>query len=138
MTKHNIFFSFSWQYEVSLWDRYQKGTISTLEEYISLEKTYQESLKGQGILFDAKRENVHLQREAEYRRRLMAVHDEVKRKLDYQIATQNASKQFAQKHMVNWIIDNVVKGISGTQEKEALVKCIADLKALAVKRANII
>jgi len=112
--------------------------MNTLQEFISLEKTYQESLKGQGILFSAKRENINLQREAEYRRRLMEVHNEVKRKLDYQIATQNAGKQFAQKHMVNWIIDNVVKGISAQQEKEALTKCISDLKALAAKRANVI
>jgi len=125
-------------YEVGLWNKYQNGTIETLTEYVRLEKEFQDSLKNQGILFDAKRENVHLQREAEYRRRLMAVHNEVKRKLDYQIATQNASKQFAQKHMVSWIIDNVVKGISGQQEKDALAKCIADLKAVAAKRANVI
>jgi len=125
-------------YEVGLWKKYQNGTIETLSEYVRMEKEFQDSLKNQGILFDAKRENVHLQREAEYRRRLMAVHNEVKRKLDYQIATQNAGKQFAQKHMVSWIIDNVVKGISAQQEKEALAKCIADLKAVAAKRANVI
>jgi F-type H+-transporting ATPase subunit b len=124
--------------EGNLWEKWQNGTIKTLDQFITLEKTFQESLKGQGILFEAKRENINLQREAEYRRRLMEVHNEVKRKLDYQIATQNASKQFAQKHMVSWIIDNVVKGISAQQEKEALVKCISDLKALAIKRPNVI
>ncbi|KAI1301246.1 ATP synthase subunit b, mitochondrial [Halotydeus destructor] len=120
------------------WNNWQNGTINVLQQYIDMEKKHQESLKGQKILFDAKRENIHLQREAEYRRRLMAVHNEVKRKLDYQVATQNTSKQFAQKHMVSWVIDNVTKGISAQQEKEALSKCIADLKALAAKKANVI
>jgi len=124
--------------EEKSWDAYQHGSIELLQRYIELEKKHQNSLTGQSILFDAKRENVHLQREGEYRRRLMAVHNEVKRKLDYQIATQLASKQFAQKHMVNWIIDSVTKGISAQQEKEALTKCIIDLKALSTKRANVI
>jgi len=124
--------------EERLWDNWQQGTIKTLETYIALEKNNQNSLKNQSVLFDAKRENVLLQREAEFRRRQMSVYDEVKRKLDYQIAFQNAGKQFAQRHMVNWVIDNVTKGISAQQEKEALSKCIADLKALSSKRANVI
>jgi F-type H+-transporting ATPase subunit b len=117
--------------EVNEWKGWQQGSIKTLEDYIGLEKKNQESLKEQKILFDAKRENIHLQREAEFRKRQMTVYQEIKRKLDYQIASQMARKQFAQRHMVSWIIENVQKGISPQQEKEALTKCIADLKALS-------
>jgi len=123
---------------VDSWNQYQQGNIKLLKDYIELEKKAQKSLEGQKILFDAKRENIHLQCEAEYRRRLKTVHDEVRRKLEYQIAAQNSAKQFSQKHMVNWIIDNVSKGISAQQEKDAMSKCIADLKTLSVKKAGVI
>lgn len=126
------------QATINSWKQYQQGNVKLLKDYIELEKQAQKSLDGQKILFDAKRENVHLQREAEYRRRLKNVYDEVKRKLEYQIALQNSAKQFSQKHMVNWIIDNVSKGVTPQQEKEALAKCIADLKALSQKKANAI
>jgi len=117
------------------WKDFQQGSISALDEFVALEKSYQSALKNQKILFDAKRENVHLQREAEYRRRQMTAFEEVKRKLDYQIASQMARKQFAQNHMVSWIINNVQKGISPQQEKDALNKCIVDLKNLSTSKA---
>lgn len=109
-----------------------------MTKFIEAEQEAQESLKGQGLLFEAKRENVHLQREAEYRRRLMTAYSEVKRKLDYQIASQVAQQQFNQKHMVSWIIDSVMKGITPEQEKQTLQKCISDLKTLSASRAGVI
>lgn len=65
----------------------------------------------------------------------MSVFHEVRRKLDYQIAAQEAGKQFAQRHMVSWILDNVSRGLGSVSEKETLNKCIADLKTLSVTRA---
>lgn len=126
------------QYENYLWNKWQKESIEDLETIIEHEKKTQDSLKNQTILFDAKRENVHLQREAEYRNRLMTVYQEVRRKLDYQIAAQEAGKQFAQRHMVSWILDSVNSGLGKVSEKETLTKCIADLKSLSVTRAGVI
>lgn len=126
------------QAEDYFWNRWQQQSIEDLEELVRVEKEKQESLKNQSILFEAKRENVHLQREAEYRRRLMTVYQEVKRKLDYQIAMQEAGKQFAQRHMVSWILDNVNRSLSSVSEKETLSKCISDLKTLSVARAGAI
>lgn len=126
------------QSEEYFWNRYQQQSIEDLEDLIRKEKQQQESLANQNILFDAKRENVHLQREAEYRRRLHTVFQEVKRKLDYQIAAQEAVKQFSQRHMVSWILDNVTKNLSSVSEKETLSKCVSDLKALSVARAGVI
>ena len=34
---------------------------------------------------------------------------------DYQVEKENAAKQFEQKHMVNWIIQNVMKSITPQQ-----------------------
>lgn len=107
--------------------------IQFLQKFIDTETQSQLAAQNQKILYDAKRENVKLQLEAEYRRRLMLAYEEVRKRLDFQIAKQVAQRQFEQQHMVNWIIDSVVKSISPQQEKEALQKCISDLKQLSSK-----
>merc|ERR1712113_897333 len=82
-------------------------------------------------LIEAKKENVALQLEAEYRNRLKDAFTQVKRRLDYQLQTANVIRSHEQRHMVDWIINNVTKSITAKQEEDALKKCIADLKALA-------
>nr|AGI41316.1 ATP synthase subunit B [Cerebratulus lacteus] len=94
-----------------------------------------EAQKGQQYLFDAKSENVGLQLEALYSQRLHEAHEEVKKRLDYQLEVQNTKSNFEQTHMVNWIVDSVVKGIDAKQEKDALNKCMADLNALSKTHA---
>merc|ERR1712113_534944 len=81
-------------------------------------------------LIAAKKENVALQLEAEYRARLKDAFTQVKRRLDY-LQTANVLRANEQKHMVDWIITNVKKSITAKQEEDALKKCVADLKALA-------
>ena len=50
-----------------------------------------------------------------YRARVAEVHSAVKRRLDYQVELVNTKKRLEQDHMVNWIVDNVVKGITPKQ-----------------------
>merc|ERR1711935_41945 len=90
---------------------------------------------GQKFLYQAKRENIDLQLESTYRQRLAEVHQQVKKRLDYQMEMEGAKRKYEQTHMVNWIINNAVKGITPQQEKDSITKCIADLKALSVKAA---
>lgn len=76
-------------------------------------------------------ENIGLQLEGEYRKRLVDVHAEVKKRLDYQLEIDNVTKRVEQGHMVNWIVDAVKKAITPQQEAAVMKKCFADLKALA-------
>jgi F-type H+-transporting ATPase subunit b len=86
-------------------------------------------------VFQAKRDNVGLQLELAYRSRLDQLHKAVKARLDYQVEKENARRQFQQQHMVNWIVDNVVKGITPQQEKDILQQCIKDLQSIAQRQA---
>jgi len=113
---------------------YYKPIQDAKRGYLALIKNAEEDIASQDaqkMLFESKRENVQLQLEATYRQRLAEVHNAVKKRLDYQLDVQQAKRRFEQDHMVNWIIDNVVKSISPKQEKESVSKCIADLKALS-------
>lgn len=90
-----------------------------------------DSAKCQEFVFAAQKENIDLQLEAVYRARLNDVYKQVKSRMDYQVEKQNVKRRFEQTHMVNWIVDNAVKGITPQQEKESITRCIKDLKALA-------
>ncbi|KFQ23836.1 hypothetical protein N331_00533, partial [Merops nubicus] len=105
--------------------------IKDLETAIEQEKKEQWRVEGRSYLFDAKRNNVAMLLEANYRERLMMVYTEVKKRLDYQVAMQNLRRQKEQDHMIQWVEKNVIQSITPQQQKDSIAKCIMDLKALS-------
>jgi F-type H+-transporting ATPase subunit b len=115
-------------------DKARVDTLNALQQAIKDEQHAQWQTDGQKILIEAKKENVSLQLESEFRRRQMQVFNEVKRRLDYQLEQVNIQRRLQQKHMVDWVVNNVVKSISPQQEKDMLAKCISDLKGLSAAK----
>lgn len=116
-----------------------KSVNKAKEEYKTQIEELEKSIwreDGQKYLFEAKKENVDLQLESVYRQRLAEVHLSVKKRLDYQVDVQNATRRVHQNHMVQWIVDGVLAGISPQQEKDSLAKCITDLKNIAAKHGG--
>ncbi|XP_064328495.1 ATP synthase F(0) complex subunit B1, mitochondrial [Phalacrocorax carbo] len=107
------------------------GAIKDLETAIEQEKKEQWRVEGCSYLFDAKRNNVAMLLETNYRERLLMVYNEVKKRLDYQVAMQNLKRQKEQDHMIQWVEKNVIQSITPQQQKESIAKCILDLKALS-------
>jgi len=90
------------------------------------------------LIHVAKRENLHLQLEAALRQRMAEVFNEVKRRLDYQVALQNVHKRVEREQAVSYIIDGVNKSIGAAQEKEAFQSGLAQLRLLSQKHAGTI
>lgn len=65
--------------------------------------------------------------ETNYRERLHMVTNEVKRRLDYQIALQDLHRRMEQEHMVNWVENSVVTSITPQQVGVFVPKASLDL-----------
>lgn len=120
------------EYEQS-WESSRNDQIKALEDSIQNQKKEQWRTDGQKMIMDIKRDNIQIQLEAAYRERLAHVYHEVKQRLDYQVQLQNMERSLAQRHMVQWIVENVKKGFTPEQEKVVLNRCITDLQSLVSK-----
>jgi len=119
--------------EIAEWKQGTLDEVKMIDDTIAHEELCQVQSGAQKYVFEVKKENVGLQLEAEFRKRQLQVYQEVKKKLDYHLETMNIERRLQQRHMVDWIVDNVSKSISAQHEKDALGKCIADLKSLAAR-----
>jgi F-type H+-transporting ATPase subunit b len=95
---------------------------------------YEESLaraKGIGHLADARKDIINMALETAYRERMKQMYEAVKRRLDYQVALQNARKDFERTNMLNWITSEVKKSITAKQEQDSLQACLNQLRQIA-------
>jgi F-type H+-transporting ATPase subunit b len=95
---------------------------------------YEESLtraKSIGQLADARKDILNMSLETAYRERMKQMYDAVKRRLDYQVALQNARKDFERTNMINWITNEVKKAITQKQEQDTLQACLNQLRLIA-------
>jgi F-type H+-transporting ATPase subunit b len=100
---------------------------------------YEESLdraKGIGKLADARKDIINMALEAAYRDRLRQMYESVKRRLDYQVALQNARKDFERTNMINWITSEVTKSITNKQEQDTLQTCLNQLRQIATSTSS--
>ncbi|KAH1171955.1 hypothetical protein KIL84_007573 [Mauremys mutica] len=93
----------------------KNDSVNHLESIIEQEKKEQWRVEGRNYLFDAKRNNIAMLLETNYRERLLTVYNEVKKRLDYQIAVQQLTRRKEQDHMINWIEKNVIQSITAQQ-----------------------
>ncbi|XP_016119242.1 ATP synthase F(0) complex subunit B1, mitochondrial-like [Sinocyclocheilus grahami] len=89
--------------------------MGSLAQGIEDEKKEQWRVEGRHMLFDAKRNNVAMLLETNYRERLHMVTNEVKKRLDYQVELQNLHRRMELEHMVNWVEQSVIKSITPQQ-----------------------
>ncbi|KAM9855136.1 ATP synthase peripheral stalk subunit b, mitochondrial [Aulostomus maculatus] len=111
--------------------QYKDEGIADLTQAIENEKREQQRTEAISLLFTAKKNNVIMLLETNYRERLHMVTSEVKKRLDYHAALQELHRRMAREHMIKWVEKSVISSITAQQEKESIAKCITDLKALA-------
>lgn len=117
------------EYEES-WNKHRDNNKQIIENKIKHEQELQRSFEGQLLLVEAKRENVHLQREAVFRERLMHAYIETTKRLEYCASRNSIEKAIAKRCMSDWVIEEVQKAVTKEIEDQSINKCMADLKTL--------
>jgi len=84
-------------------------------------------------LFEAKIENVALQLEDAYRKRLRNVHSQVKQQLDYLCDVEDVKRNLQHQSIVSWVVAQVRKSVTPELERAAMQQCLVDLKTLAAR-----
>ncbi|CAG9858650.1 unnamed protein product [Phyllotreta striolata] len=101
--------------------------IESIKTNIRQLKLYQLQSQGNLMLVDAKRENVHLQLENEFRKRQMTVYKKVLHILNYHVEVANAHKRINQKNLVQYVMKNVLESITPEIQNQILYMSIENL-----------
>lgn len=105
----------------------------TSEDGIAEENKLQQSMEGQLMLQDAKKENVALQLEAAYRERILTVFKDVKRRLDFHVTKVLIDKKFQHKNVIEYVVSKVIASYTPEKEKQMIEGCINHLSTLSAK-----
>merc|ERR1712156_650047 len=84
--------------------------------------------------FDIMENQVQLQAEVTYRKRLLEVETEIKKRLDYQVEMQNVQRSIEEKHIAAWVEKEVLKSIAEQKEEDTFQACINNLEDMAAAK----
>merc|ERR1711981_904818 len=124
-----VFYSLREQ-RVSSWKEYEVGLVSSEIDGIARLK---EQTAGLAMIQEQRKVNLDLALDAEHMNRQADLVEAVKKRLDYQVAVNNAERDAHAKHMIKWIDAEVNAAIAKRSSKDALAAAIAQLKSMAAK-----
>ncbi|KAF5275380.1 hypothetical protein FQA39_LY06837 [Lamprigera yunnana] len=117
------------EYEMSL-NNTQELHKKHFEDLIKHENKLQQSIEGQLMIIDVKRENIALQREAAYRERRMYAYRQTLKRLEYCVTREAIEKAIAKRCMTDWVVEQVRAAITKEIEESSITKCMQDLEYL--------
>lgn len=102
------------------WKQSRETEKNQIVHAIEDESWSQYQMEGNILLMDAKRENIALQLEDEYRKRQMHVYNEVKRYLDYQVEIAQVYKKIFHKNLLDYVFREVSKAVTPDMQDKIL------------------
>jgi len=115
---------------VSSWKEYKVGLVSSEIDGIARLK---EQTAGLAMIQEQRKVNLELALDAEHMNRQADLVEAVKKRLDYQVAVNNAERDAHAKHMIKWIDAEVNAAIAKRSSKDDLTAAIAQLKSMAAQ-----
>jgi len=114
--------------QLNAWKDYKIGLVKSEIDGIARLK---EQTAGLAMVQEQRKNNIALALEAEHMNRQANLVEAVKKRLDYQVAVNNAEREAMTKHMINWIDREVQAAIAKRSAKDDLNAAIAQLKSMA-------
>jgi hypothetical protein len=114
-----------------VWNKLVANKISLVKSEIDGIERLKEQTTGLSLIQEQRKNNLALALEAEHLNRQADLVDAVKKRLDYQVAVNNAEREAMTKHMISWIDKEVQAAISKRSAKDDLNAAIAQLKSMA-------
>lgn len=100
------------------WKQQDEEDLQPIQKMIDEEELEQWRAEGNLLLMQVKKENIALQVEAAYREALMKTYQDVKRCLDYEVQCRYTESRIGQKHMVQWLVENVTEQLPKTLDAQ--------------------
>lgn len=112
-------------------ENWKQHKLSLVESEIDGVEKLKEQASGLPMIQEQRKNNITSSIEAEYMNRQADLVAAVKKNLDYHVTLKNAERDAMQKHMINWIENEVNESISQQDPQADLDAAIGQLKAMA-------
>jgi len=122
---------------VKIWYDYDQENLVESETKIAENAAIMQFLEARPEFFDIMENQVELQAEVTYRKRLLEVETEIKKRLDYQVEMQNVQRSIEEKHIAAWVEKEVLKSIAEQKDEDTFQACLNDLEEMAAAKAAV-